>query len=184
MLVSDDDPTVHDVIRHFLSKEGLRIASASSGEEGLRLARALRPAMITLDVLMPGMDGWAVLTALKADPAFVDILVVMLTIVDDKRLGYALGAVDYLTKPLDGERLTTVIRQHWCAPPPAALVIEDDLALRELLQRTLTKEGWRVTEAVNGREALTRLEAHPPQLILLDLLMSEAEAPWSINASK
>jgi signal transduction histidine kinase/DNA-binding response OmpR family regulator len=175
VLVIDDDPTVHDLMQHFLSKEGLHIASAASGEEGLRLARLLHPAIITLDVLMPGMDGWAVLHALKADAELADIPVIMLTIVDDKRLGYALGAADYLTKPLDSARLTALLRKHWRARPPAALIVEDDPAMREMLRRTLTTEGWGVSEATNGPEALERLAAQAPQLILLNLLLGDMD---------
>src|SRR5262249_19226996 len=90
VLIIDDDPTVHELMQRFLRREGLRMATATSGQEGLQLARELRPAAITLDVMMPGMDGWAVLTALKADPNMADIPVIMLTIVDDKNMGYAL----------------------------------------------------------------------------------------------
>src|SRR5262245_1101925 len=112
VLVIDDEAAVRDLMQRFLTKEGFRVAIAQSGEEGLQRARELRPDAITLDVMMPGMDGWAVLSALKADPDVADIPVVMLTIVDDRNLGYALGASDYLTKPIDRERLTTVLKQH------------------------------------------------------------------------
>ena len=98
--------------------------TAQGGEEGLQRARELRPDAITLDVMMPGMDGWAVLSALKADPDVADIPVVMLTIVDDRNLGYALGASDYLTKPIDRERLTAVLKQHRRDRP--VLVVDDD----------------------------------------------------------
>ena len=91
ILVIDDDAAVRDLMQRFLAKEGFRIQTAAGGEQGLRLAQEMKPDAITLDVMMPGMDGWAVLSALKADPATADIPVVMLTIVDDKNLGYALG---------------------------------------------------------------------------------------------
>ena len=112
VLVIDDDPTVRDLMRRSLDKEGFRVEHAAGGEEGLRLARELRPDAITLDVMMPGMDGWAVLAALKSDPELAEIPVVMVTIVDDKNLGYALGAADYLTKPIDRERLAAVLTKH------------------------------------------------------------------------
>ncbi len=176
VLVIDDDPTVHDLMQRFLRKEGLRMAAAASGEEGLRLARALRPAAITLDVMMPGLDGWAVLTALKADPLLADIPVILLTIVDDKNLGYALGAADYLTKPIDWDRLAVILKKYQCAHPPCTvLVVEDDADTREMLWRMLTKEGWAVTEATNGRVALERVAASQPELILLDLMMPEMD---------
>jgi CheY-like chemotaxis protein len=133
----------------------------------------LRPDAITLDVMMPGMDGWAVLSALKADPDIADIPVVMLTIVDDKNLGYALGASDYLTKPIDRERLVTVLRQHRRDRP--VLVVDDDAGLRQLLRRMLEPEGYAVVEAENGRVALERLRDMSPSVVLLDLMMPEMD---------
>jgi CheY-like chemotaxis protein len=169
VLVIDDEPAVRDLMQRFLSREGFRVVTAASGEEGLRQARDLRPDAITLDVMMPGMDGWAVLSALKGDAALADIPVVMLTIVDDKNLGYALGAADYLTKPIDRERLTTVLKQHRRDRP--VLVVDDDVTVRQLLRRMLEAEGYTVVEADNGRAALARLDDVSPSLILLDLMM-------------
>ncbi|HEY3065549.1 MAG TPA: GAF domain-containing protein [Methylomirabilota bacterium] len=173
VLVIDDEPAVRDLMQRFLSKEGFRVVLAPGGEEGLRLARELRPDAITLDVMMPGMDGWAVLSALKADPGLADIPVVMLTIVDDKNLGYALGAADYLTKPIDRQRLVTVLRQHRRDRP--VLVVDDDAALRQLLRRMLEPEGYTVIEAENGRVALERLREIAPSVVLLDLMMPEMD---------
>jgi signal transduction histidine kinase/DNA-binding response OmpR family regulator len=176
VLVIDDDPTVHDLMQRFLSKEGVHVVTAASGEEGLRLAHALHPVAITLDVLMPSMDGWAVLAALKADPALADIPVIMLTIMDDKHMGYTLGATDYLTKPIDWNRLAALLRKYRCAQPPCrVLVVEDEADMRDMLCRMLAKAGWVVAEAANGREALARLADDQPQLILLDLLMPEMD---------
>jgi signal transduction histidine kinase/DNA-binding response OmpR family regulator len=176
VLVIDDDLTVHDLLSRFLNKEGLRMVAARSGEEGIRLARELRPAVITLDVLMPGMDGWAVLTALKADPVLSDIPVIVLSIVDEKQMGYALGAADYLAKPIDWERLAAVLKRYECARPPCpVLIIEDDANLRELLRRRLQKEQWTVIEAENGRAGLERMSEREPELILLDLMMPEMD---------
>ncbi len=176
VLVIDDDPTVHDLLQRFLSKEGFHVVPAGNGEEGLRLAKALRPVAITLDVMMPGMDGWAVLTALKADPDLADIPVIMLTIVDEKNLGYALGAADYLTKPIERERLASVLQKYRCTLPLCpVLIVEDDAATRELLRRTLEHEGWTVSEAENGRVGLARVAERRPELILLDLMMPEMD---------
>jgi CheY-like chemotaxis protein len=176
VLVIDDDPTVHDLMQRFLSKEGVRMQAAANGAEGLRLAKALRPTAITLDVLMPGMDGWSVLTGLKGDPDLADIPVIMLTIVDDKNLGYALGAADYLTKPVDWDRLATILQKYRCAHPPCTvLVVEDDADTRDMLSRMLTRENWAVTEATNGRVALERMAESQPELILLDLMMPEMD---------
>jgi signal transduction histidine kinase/response regulator RpfG family c-di-GMP phosphodiesterase len=176
VLVIDDDSTVHDLMQRFLRKEGLHMVAAASGEEGLRLCKELHPAVITLDVMMPGMDGWAVLTALKADPDVADIPVIMLTIVDDKNMGYALGAADYLTKPIDWGRLAVILQKYRCAHPPCTvLVVEDDADTREMLWRLLTKEGWAVTEADNGGVALQHMAESQPHLILLDLMMPEMD---------
>jgi signal transduction histidine kinase/DNA-binding response OmpR family regulator len=176
VLVIDDDPTVCDLLRRFLSKEGFRVVSAAGGEEGLHLAKQLHPAVITLDVLMPRMDGWSVLTALKADPALADIPVIMLTIVNDKSLGYALGAADYLTKPVDRDRLIALLQQYRHVDPTrSVLVVDDEAVARELLRRMLHQEGWTVSEAKNGRVALERIAEHRPVLILLDLMMPEMD---------
>jgi CheY-like chemotaxis protein len=152
------------------------MAAAASGEEGLRLAKELSPAVITLDVLMPGIDGWAVLTALKADPALTEIPVIMLSIADEKHMGYALGAAEYLTKPIDWEHLVEVLQKYECIRPPCpVLIVEDDETLRTMLGRRLEKEKWKVIEATNGRTALAQMRETRPELILLDLMMPEMD---------
>ena len=95
-----------------LSKEGFRVVTASSGEEGLGLAKKLRPDAITLDVMMPGMDGWTTLARLKADRALADIPVIMVTISDRREMGFALGAADFMTKPIDLDRLVALLRRY------------------------------------------------------------------------
>jgi PAS domain S-box-containing protein len=176
VLVIDDDPTVHDLMRRVLGRDGLRVVAARGGRAGLELARQERPVAITLDVAMPDMDGWGVLAALKADPALAAIPVVMLTIVDDQARGYTLGAADYLTKPVDRDRLLAVLQRHRAAAAAhPALVVEDDAATRELMRRVLEREGWRVTEAGNGRVALACVAEGPIGLILLDLGMPEMD---------
>jgi CheY-like chemotaxis protein len=125
---------------------------------------------------MPGMDGWAVLAALKDDPQTVDIPVLMLTILDDKSLGFALGASEYLTKPIDRSRLTAVVKKY--ATPGSAhpvLVVEDDHATRSVLRRSLRRQGWEVAEAENGRAALERIAERRPELVILDLMMPEMD---------
>ena len=121
MLIVDDDRLVRDLLRRFLTKEGFRVMAAVSGEEGLRRARELHPSLITLDVVMSGMDGWTMLKALKADPRLAAVPVVMITIVDNPALGLSLGASDYLTKPIDWGRLGRALgryRPAASAPPP------------------------------------------------------------------
>jgi Amt family ammonium transporter len=176
ILVIDDDPTVRDLMQRFLHKEGFEVVTASTGEKGLQLAQEIQPAAITLDVMMPGLDGWAVLTRLKADPTCAHIPVVMLTMVDDKNMGYALGASDYLTKPIDRDRLVTLLQKYRCILPPCSiLIVEDDETTREMLRRTLEKEGWNIAEAENGRIALEKMAQSLPELILLDLMMPEMD---------
>jgi GAF domain-containing protein/DNA-binding response OmpR family regulator len=173
VLVIDDDPTVRDIVQRFLVKEGFRVALAASGEEGLRLARDLRPDAITLDVMMPGLDGWAVLTALKGDAATEAIPVVMVTMLDDRSLGYALGATEYLTKPIERDRLVAALGTYRRDRP--VLVVDDDADLRALLRRMLEREGYAVVEADHGRAALGRVREQRPGAILLDLMMPEMD---------
>ena len=176
ILVIDDDATMHDLIQRFLSKDGFQVESALSGEAGLAKAKAVRPDAIILDVLMPAMDGWSVLSALKADPELANLPVIMLTMVDSKNMGYALGASDYLMKPIDRSRLTAVLNKYSCPVPPCPiLLIEDDPVSRGMMRSMLEKEGWLVMEAENGRVALERLAETQPELILLDLMMPEMD---------
>jgi signal transduction histidine kinase/DNA-binding response OmpR family regulator/ligand-binding sensor domain-containing protein len=176
VLVIDDDPAVQDLMRRSLEKDGYRVEVAADGQTGLELARQLKPAVITLDVMMPHLDGWAVLSALKADPATADIPVIMLTIVDDKQMGFALGAADYFTKPIDFQRLHTVLEKYRKPTgQQTVLVIEDDASAREMLRRTLEKDDWQVAEAPNGKVGLAKLDAASPALILSDLMMPEMD---------
>jgi CheY-like chemotaxis protein len=176
VLVADDDKATRELISRGLQREGFRVLTASSGEEALRLAREKRPDAISLDVLMPGMDGWTVLRALKGDPLTSSIPVVMVSMLDDRDIGYALGAADYLTKPFDREKLVLALRRfRQGSSPRPVLVVEDDPATREVVRRALERDGWIVTEADNGRRALESLSRSVPDLIVLDLMMPEMD---------
>jgi CheY-like chemotaxis protein/anti-sigma regulatory factor (Ser/Thr protein kinase) len=175
VLVIDDDLTVHDLARRNLSKEGFGVIVATNGEEGLRKARECKPDVITLDAMMPGEDGWAVLTRLKADPELSAIPVVMMTIIEDKSLAFSLGASDYLTKPIDRDQLVGAIARL-CRVRDVVLVIESDTASREILTRTLRSDGWTVEESGSGPEAIERLEQSPPGLILLGMAVQGARS--------
>jgi len=176
VLVIDDDPNVRDLLSRHLAKSGYRVATASAGADGLKRAREIQPDAITLDVLMPGMDGWAVLTALKDDEALSDIPVIMVSILEDHNLGYSLGAADYLTKPVEHARLLSVLRKHCPAKGSGpVLIVEDDTATREMIRRMLNKAGWRTAEAENGLVGLERLAEEVPAAILLDLMMPEMD---------
>jgi len=176
VLVVDDDATARELIAEQLKAEGFSVATAAGGLEGLKLAKDLRPIAITLDVMMPDLDGWSVLAALRQDPELAEIPVIMITILDEHRRGVALGAAGYLTKPIDRERLHRMVsRFRASARPTRVLLVEDDKDQRERLRGWLQGEQWVVQESANGREALTRLQADKPDVILLDLMMPEMD---------
>lgn len=172
VLIIDDDAVVQDLLKRMIEKEGFNGVIATSGEEGLRYARDLKPFAITLDILMPGIDGWAVLAQLKADPDLADIPVIIISIVEEKNLGYSLGASDYLTKPVDKEQLGRILSEYQYDQTPV-LIVDDEEDARDMLTRTLTKLGRKVVVASNGRVALERIEESEPSLVLLDLMMPE-----------
>ncbi|THF84158.1 hybrid sensor histidine kinase/response regulator [Cohnella fermenti] len=172
VLVIDDDPTMLQLMSRLLSKEGCSVALARNGQEGIRLARELRPRLISLDVLMPGMDGWSVLAELKNDPLTASIPVIMISMTDEKGLGYALGAADFVTKPVYKERMIQILDKH--VPQrhvDPILVIEDDTPTGQMMTYMLEREGYRAYRAEDGRKALDLLETLDPKLILLDLMM-------------
>jgi signal transduction histidine kinase/CheY-like chemotaxis protein/HAMP domain-containing protein len=177
VLVVDDDASVRGLLAKTLEKEGYRVLLAGNGVEALALAREHRPQAITLDVLMPQMDGWSTLKQLKADTELRDIPVIMVTVLNERGMAIPLGAADFVTKPVDRQRLAAILRDH-CADASggSVLVVEDDLPTREALCRTLTSMGYAAHAAVNGRSGLDWLTNHPaPNLILLDLMMPEMD---------
>ena len=174
VLVIDDDAAARDLVSRFLEKQGLGVEVAVDGRAGLQAARDHHPDVITLDVVMPGLDGWSVLTALKSDPATADIPVVMLSVVDERNLGIALGASEYLTKPIERDQLLRVLRRYGRAGAARrVLVVEDDALTRSALGRVMQGEGWDVALAEHGRAGLERMAECVPDLILLDLMMPE-----------
>ncbi len=176
VLVVDDEKATRELITRGLEKEGFRLLVASSGEEALRLAREKKPDAISLDVLMPGMDGWTVLRALKADPITASIPVVMVSMLDDRDIGHALGASDYLTKPFERQKLVTALRRYRRdGKERPVLVVEDDAPTREVIKRALERDGWSVNEADNGRRGLMSVARQVPDLIVLDLMMPEMD---------
>jgi CheY-like chemotaxis protein len=156
----------------FLERQGFDVVTAADGLEGLALARERHPVAITLDIMMPGVDGWTVLAAIKGDPGLADIPVILVTIVDEKHRGYALGAVEYMVKPIDRERLAAVLRAL-CTRPGHVFLVDDDGDGRAMMSSSLAAEGWTVTEAENGRAALDRMKQTRPDAIVLDLMMPE-----------
>ena len=175
VLVVDDDPAARDLLTANLKTAGYRAVHATSGEEALSLARAIRPDVITLDVMMPKPDGWQVLSTLKADAELRDIPVVIVTVLSSRGIGLSLGAVDVLTKPVDRARLTALVHNLVRREGPV-LVVEDDAGARQMMCQTIEKMGLPVAEAADGRQALGWLGEHPaPAVILLDLIMPEMD---------
>jgi signal transduction histidine kinase/CheY-like chemotaxis protein len=175
VLVVDDDAASRDLLTTNLKREGYRTVQARGGDEALELALKLRPDAITLDVLMPKTDGWAVLGALKANPELCDIPVIMVTVAPDRGIGLSLGAAEVMTKPVDRAELTALLR-HLLSREGPILLVEDDLATRETVRSTIGKMGLTVAEVTNGRLALSWLAENPaPALILLDLMMPEMD---------
>jgi signal transduction histidine kinase/DNA-binding response OmpR family regulator len=173
VLIVDDDPTVHDVLRATIAKEGYRLLHAYDGAQALELARSEKPDVITLDVMMPKLDGWTVLGRLKSDPALAPIPVIMLTIVDERTMGYSLGASEYMTKPVDRNRLIELLRRFAATTREAVVLVVDDSAdVRAVVRATVEKAGLKTVEAENGQAALDWLTKNPaPALVLLDLMM-------------
>jgi len=175
VLVIDDDPTVRQLMERHLVRDGFTVVTADNGIQGLARARDSHPCAITLDVMMPDIDGWTVLAALKGDPSLSDIPVILVTIVDEKQRGYSLGAAEYMVKPVDRERLTSTLRSLCGCRTGHVLLVEDDETAREVVREGLERDGWTVTEAGNGRIALEHLETLNPDAIVLDLMMPEMD---------
>jgi PAS domain S-box-containing protein len=177
VLVIDDEPVVRELLKSYISKQGYDVVLANGGDEGLRLAKECNPDVITLDVMMPGMDGWMVLSALKNNPELAKIPVVMLSLVDDKSIGYSLGAAEYLTKPINRNQLGDVLKKYLgqTLETRHVLLLEDDDSTRMMTGEMLRRSGLRVSMAGNGREGLDNLINKIPDLILCDLMMPEMD---------
>jgi signal transduction histidine kinase/CheY-like chemotaxis protein len=173
VLVVDDDAVVHDVLTSTLGREGCRLLHARDGAEALEIMRQDPPDVVTLDVMMPKVDGWSVLGMMKSDPELAQIPVIMLTIVDDRNLGYSLGASEFMTKPVDRGRLVGLVQK--LAPAGKGgivLIVDDDPGVRGVLKITVEGAGMRTVEAEDGQAALEWLSDNPtPALVLLDIMM-------------
>jgi len=177
ILIIDSDPAMQDYLMQNLNQEGFRAIATGSGEEGLRLGRELQPKAIILDLNLPDFDGWSVLSGLKADPLTLEIPVLAMTFSAEPNRGYALNRVEFLTQPIESDRLLQLIKLYQPTPiqePTTSsyiLVVEDDPASRQMLRRLLERERWQVLEAEHGDAALDYLQTCIPKLILLDLTM-------------
>ncbi len=171
ILSIDDDPDVIEILRKYLVPEGYSIAGALSGDEGLELAVKLKPALITLDIMMPKKDGWQVLRELKQNPQTRDIPVLIHSIVDNKPLALSLGAVDVMTKPTDLKRLLSLVKKHYHLGDQFILLVDDNLDFTLACKGLLKQDGLEVKIATRGEEALKIIQESIPSLILLDLVM-------------
>ena len=170
VLVIDDDVDQRTLMTRFLHRERFRVQVAADGRTGLALARRLHPRAILLDVMMPGIDGWSVLSELKADPDLKDTPVIMVTSVDQRSLATSLGASDYMLKPVRWDRFSTTMNR-FRTPQGEILLIDDDVTIRMDTRAMLERDGWTVSEAGNGREALELARGQRPDAVLLDLNM-------------
>jgi len=171
VLVIDDDPAVRDILSRVLVSEGLRCITAADGHDGLSKAFAHHPDLIILDVLMPKVDGWSVLSSLKANTRLSTIPVIMQSVKDDRDLGFMLGASEYLVKPFDRKTLVHLLEKYTKSDEATILIIDDDEVTRRMVSRTLKQEGWKLVEAGNGEQGLIEIERKAPTAILLDLMM-------------
>jgi PAS domain S-box-containing protein len=183
VLVVDDDPTVRALLRRMLEREGFDVVTAATGSEGLLMAEQIRPCAITLDVMMPSMDGWTMLSKLKENPELADLPVIMVTMLSEQSRGYALGSDHYLVKPVQRKELVDLLETYRSSglQTGSILIVEDDEPTRSLMRRVLQKDGWQVTEAENGVEGLKALDDMTPSLVLLDLMMPKMDGFEFLN---
>ena len=189
ILVIEDDPSAVRLLRMYLENDGFRVRVAGDGPTGLSAARARPPAAIILDILLPGADGWEILREFKADPLLRDLPVVIVTVLDERGLGLALGAVDYFLKPVDRVALlarlarytfTTKVRTR----EVRVLAIDDDPGALDLVDAALSPEGFLVSRATSGREGIDRARAEPFDLVVCDLVMPELDGFDVVTALK
>jgi CheY-like chemotaxis protein len=172
VLVVEDDPSARDFLTRALSRAGFEVVVAHDGPSGLAKAREIAPIAILLDVMLPGLDGWRVLRELRADPKTARIPVIVETVLDERHFAYALGAAGYLRKPISREDLTAAVGELAArADAGHALVVDDDREAVDLVAQMLERDGWTVSRAHDGAEALTEMERARPSLVLVDLLM-------------
>jgi PAS domain S-box-containing protein len=171
VLVVDDDPLIHQLLKAELEREGVRVLLVEDGIAALRVAREQRPHAIVLDMYLPKLDGWAVLSELKSDPRLAHIPVVIISVAEERARGFSLGACEYLVKPFEPQRLVDVVSRAVGGERGEVLVVDDDAGIRELVARQLRAAGFSTSEASNGDEAMVRARVTRPVLMVLDLVM-------------
>jgi DNA-binding response OmpR family regulator len=189
VLVIEDDPSAVRLLRTYLETDGFGVRVARDGPSGLAEARARPPAAIILDILLPGTDGWEVLREFKADPTLRDVPVIIVSVVDERGLGLALGAVDYFLKPIDRAALLERLSRYTFTTKVKkgsirVLAVDDDPAALDLIDAALQPEGFDVVRATGGREAIDRAAAEPFDLVVCDLLMPDLDGFDVVTALK
>jgi PAS domain S-box-containing protein len=184
ILVVDDEASIRRFLTHELTNKGYQVFEASGGKEAIDLARQRHPDLITLDVMMPDISGHDVTVVLKNDPDTKDIPILIISIVEEKDKAYKAGANDFVTKPFTTKVLTDKISQLLQDAQKAILVVDDDKALVKSLKYRLEKRGFSIHAAYNGKEALEMAKSHPPDLILLDIVMPEMDGYEAMKALK
>lgn len=177
VLVVDDDPLIQQLVTGQLAPAGFKVVVAEDGIAALKRARELKPQAILLDIHLPKLDGWSVLSQLKSEPGLAGIPVILISVEEQRARGFSLGACEYLVKPVEPERLVEVVQRSLGQTPGTAtgvgevLVVDDDAATRELVSRNLRRAGFSTAEARNGEDALLKARVSPPSLVVLDLMM-------------
>jgi CheY-like chemotaxis protein/anti-sigma regulatory factor (Ser/Thr protein kinase) len=189
ILIVEDDPSTVRLLRTYLESDGYGVRMANTGATALAEARARPPAAIILDILLPGTDGWEVLRDFKSDPVLRDVPVIIVTVVDERELGLALGAVDYFLKPVDRTALLSrLARYTFTRTQPGRevriLAVDDDIVSLDLLDSVLASEGFKVVRAEGGREAIERARAEPFDLVICDLIMPDVDGFDVVTALK
>jgi PAS domain S-box-containing protein len=191
ILVVDDDASANELIQFLLEAEGYDVIGATNGPDAFEIAASEQPDLITLDILMPEMDGFSVLNALKEDPTTADIPVCIVSIIEDKAMGYRLGAIDYITKPFEGDELLDAV--HDAISPDTEegdsvriLVVEDDPNVVELVELALEENGrdYEIVVAYDGVAALEKLHRTQPHLVLLDIMIPKIDGYEFIRQAK
>jgi PAS domain S-box-containing protein len=177
-LIIEDSPQAGELLRLYIESAGYRVEIARNGTDALDMAKRLHPHVITLDLILPGKDGWQVMKELKRHPLCKHIPIIIVSIIDEKNLGFSLGAVEYFVKPVNREDLVRALDRVHMLPSrdekkPSVLVIDDDRAATDLVQVILENEGYRVSAAHDGADGVAMAVREHPDVVLLDLLMPE-----------
>jgi DNA-binding response OmpR family regulator len=180
ILLVEDDQAAVDLLTIYISGAGFNVAVARNGEEGLAMARNLHPAGITLDISLPRLNGWDFLMLIKGDRRTADIPVIIVSMLDERGKGFALGAADYLVKPVNRDELLATLRRFTAKDqdpdaPCKVLAIDNDPLALELIEASLAPQGFIVLRATGGEEGIMKAQSERPALIILDLLMPEMD---------